>query len=157
MKKLIIASLLLVAGCGTIFAQNTERKKVNVTPVAAGAKTEKAAEIKFETLMHDFGTIEADKPAKCVFNFTNTGDAPLIIHQAIATCGCTVPSYSKDPVKPGEKGQIEVVYNGRAGGTGRFLKGVTVRSNAKTNRAVYLSIEGEVVDAKDNTVTVERQ
>lgn len=145
MKKIIITSLLLVAGFGFTFAQNPERKNVNTTPVAANEKTEKMAEIKFETLMHDFGTITADEPVKCVFSFTNIGDAPLVIHQAMATCGCTVPSYSKDPIKPGEKGQIEVVYDGRKGGKGRFMKGINVRSNAKTNR-VYLTIEGEVAE-----------
>lgn len=146
MKKIIIASLLLVAGFGTTFAQTPERKNVNTTPVAANAKAEKAAEIKFESITHDFGTIAADNPVKCTFTFTNTGDAPLIIHQAIATCGCTVPSYSKEPVKPGEKGQIEVTYNGRASSAGRFMKGITVRSNAKTNPTIRLTIEGEVGD-----------
>ena len=101
MKKIIIASMFLVAGFGSTYAQTPERKNVNVTPVSANAKAEKAAEIKFETITHDFGAIVADNPVKCVFTFTNTGDAPLIIHQAIATCGCTVPNYSKDPVKPG--------------------------------------------------------
>ena len=148
MKRIIIASLLLAAGFGTTFAQEPERKNVNVTPVAANAKTEKAAEIKFESVSHDFGTIVADNPVKCVFTFTNTGDAPLIIHQAIATCGCTVPTYSKDPVKPGEKGQIEVTYNGRASGATRFMKGITVRSNAKTNPVIRLTIEGEIGEPK---------
>ena len=145
MKKIIITSLLLVAGLSFACAQNPERKKVNTTPVTANEKTEKMAEIKFETLTHDFGTISANEPVKCVFKFTNVGDAPLIIHQAVATCGCTVPSYSKDPIKPGEKGQIEVVYDGRKGGKGRFMKGINVRSNAKSER-VYLTIEGEVAD-----------
>ena len=144
MKRIILASLFLVAGFGFTYAQTPTRKTVTATSVNSNAKVEKAAEIKFETLSHDFGTISAEEPVKCVFTFSNTGDAPLIIHQAIATCGCTVPNYSKDPVKPGEKGQIEVTYNGRASGMGRFMKGITVRSNAKTNPVIRLSIEGEV-------------
>lgn len=144
MKKIIIAALLLVAGAGLMQAQTPARKTVNVTSAAADNKSGKAAEIKFETLTHDFGTIPASEPVKCVFAFTNTGDAPLVIHQAIATCGCTIPSYSKDPIKPGEKGQIEVTYNGKAGGIGRFMKGITVRSNAKTHPTIRLTIEGEV-------------
>ena len=144
MKRIILASLFIVAGFGYTYAQTPVRKTVTVTTTNSNAKAEKAAEIKFETISHDFGTISADEPVKCVFTFTNTGDAPLIIHQAIATCGCTVPNYSKDPVKPGEKGQIEVIFNGRASGGGRFMKGITVRSNAKTNPVIRLSIEGEV-------------
>ncbi len=148
MKKIIFASLLLFAGFSTTFAQTPERKNVNVTPVAANGN-EKAAEIKFETISHDFGSMsEEDAVKTCVFNFTNTGDAPLIIHQAIATCGCTVPTFTKDPIKPGEKGQIEVTYNGKGKGTGRFMKGITVRSNAKTNPTVRLTIEGVVGEEK---------
>ncbi|MCR4995517.1 MAG: DUF1573 domain-containing protein [Bacteroidales bacterium] len=142
MKKILFFALLLAGGMGCAQAQNPE-KKATVNTVANGAKAEKAAEIKFESMTHDYGTIKADEPAKCVFVFTNTGDAPLVIHQAIATCGCTVPTYSKDPVKPGEKGQIEVNYTGRAG-SGRFMKGITVRSNAKTNPAIRLTVQGEV-------------
>ena len=72
---------------------------------------------------------------------TNTGDAPLVINQAFASCGCTVPTYTKDPVKPGEKGKIEVTYNGKGKVAGHFSKTITVRSNAKTE-IVRLTIEG---------------
>jgi len=146
MKKVIFAALLMIGGVGCVQAQTPAKKTTTVTTVNPNAKSEKAAEIKFETITHDFGTVKADEPVKCVFSFTNIGDAPLVIHQAIATCGCTVPNYSKDPVKPGEKGQIEVTYNGRAGGIGRFMKGITVRSNAKTNPVIRLTIEGEVAE-----------
>ena len=132
-----------MGGFGFANAQ-TPARKTTVNTASTNAKTEKVAEIKFETVTHDFGTITGEEPVKCVFTFTNTGDAPLVIHQAIATCGCTVPNYSKDPVKPGEKGQIDVTYNGRSGGSGRFMKGITVRSNAKTNPVVRLTVEGEV-------------
>lgn len=123
--------------------QATEPQKttVNVTTT----QTEKRAEIKFETLNHDFGTFSANDPVvKCVFKFTNVGDAPLIINQAIASCGCTVPTYTKEPVKPGESGQIEVTYNGKGKFPGRFTKNITVRTNGKETATVRLTITGEM-------------
>lgn len=100
------------------------------------------AEIVFDTLRINLGTFaEKDGLQKCVFTFTNTGDAPLIVNQAFASCGCTVPTYTKDPVKPGEKGQIDVTYNGKGKVAGHFSKTITVRTNAKTE-IVRLTIEG---------------
>ena len=59
---------------------------------------------------HDFGNIKQDSENKYVFEFTNTGSEPLIIESATGSCGCTVPNYPKEPVPPGGKSQIEVVY-----------------------------------------------
>lgn len=115
--------------------------------VAAGmtmAQTKKA-EIVFDKSIHNFGKFSEKEPVqKCVFTFTNTGEAPLIINQAIASCGCTVPSYTKEPVKPGGKGQIKVTYNGKGTFPNHFKKSITVRSNA-TSEMVRLYIEGEMV------------
>ena len=69
------------------------------------------ADIKFEKTTHDFGTFPESQKVTCTFKFTNTGDNLLVIHQAIASCGCTVPQYSKEPIKPGESGEIVVTYN----------------------------------------------
>jgi hypothetical protein len=144
MKKSILF-LLLVAGMATLRAAEPQKTTVNV----ATQQTEKAAEIKFETLTHDFGTFTDDNPVvKCLFKFTNVGDAPLIINQAIASCGCTVPTYTKDPIKPGESGQIEVTYNGKGKFPGRFTKNITVRSNAKETGVVRLTISGNMTKAE---------
>ncbi len=106
------------------------------------------AEIKFDTLKVNLGTFsEAQPEQKCSFTFTNTGTAPLVINQAFASCGCTVPTYTKTPVKPGEKGKIDVTYNGKGKFPGHFSKTVTVRSNAK-NEIVRLTIEGTMTAAK---------
>lgn len=99
------------------------------------------AQIKFEKTMHNFGTFDEGQVQTCVFVFTNTGDEPLIIHQAYSSCGCTVPTFSKDPIKPGEKGEIKVSYNGRGKFPGSFKKPVTIRTNA-TNPIVRVYIEG---------------
>ena len=100
------------------------------------------AEIKFEESSHNFGTFNASDPIhKATFVFTNVGNAPLVINQVVASCGCTVPKYDKRPIAPGQKGTIEVVYNGKDRFPGKFKKTITVRTNGKTEM-VRLSIEG---------------
>lgn len=109
------------------------------------------SEIKFDATVHNFGTFYESKPVlTCFFKFTNTGDAPLIINQAIASCGCTIPDYTQKPVMPGKTGEISVTYNGTGRYTGHFKKIVTVRSNAKT-RLVRLYIEGDMEPDKIKT------
>lgn len=99
-------------------------------------------EIRFDSLRADLGTFSESQPERiCSFVFTNIGSAPLVINQAIATCGCTVATYTKTPVKPGEKGRVDVAYNGKGRFPGKFSKTITVRSNAKTE-IVRLTIEG---------------
>ena len=102
------------------------------------------AEIKFEKTSHDFGTFPETEKVTCTFKFTNTGDNLLVIHQAIASCGCTVPQYSKEPIKPGETGEIVVTYNGAGKFPGHFKKSITIRTNAK-QEIVRLYIEGDMV------------
>ena len=144
MKKILFASFLLAATLAPAFAATPQKNTVNV---AAQKGDEKAAEIKFETVSHDFGTFSQNDPVvKCSFSFTNVGTAPLIIHQAIASCGCTVPTYTKEPIKPGEKGTIEVTYNGKGKLPGPFRKSITIRSNAKDTGIVRLSINGEMTE-----------
>ena len=124
----------------------TQKQKVNVSKVKVEGvtKAENFAEIKFDTLRHNFGTFSAADPVvKCSFAFTNTGTAPLVIHQAFASCGCTVPTFTKTPIKPGERGKIDITYNGRDRFPGHFQKTVTVRSNAITE-IIRLTIEGNM-------------
>ncbi len=99
------------------------------------------AEIKFEKAAHNFGTFKESEIQKTVFKFTNTGNEPLVIHQAITSCGCTVAKYTLTPVEPGKTGEVEVVYNGKGKLFGHFRKSITVRSNAKTP-ITRISIEG---------------
>lgn len=124
-------------------------KKILLTFAAiAGLATVAVAEPKvtFEKTSHNFGTFsEANATQKCTFTFTNTGDQPLIINQAVASCGCTVPKHTKTPVKPGESGTIEVVYNGQGKFPGHFKKTITVRSNG-TPEMVRLYIEGDMTE-----------
>ena len=139
----MMGALLLAAS--SLCAQ-TQKPKVTTTEVKASINTraENYAEIKFDTLRHNFGKFSKDDPiVKCTFGFTNTGTAPLIINQAFATCGCTVPTWPNKPIKPGERGEIEVTYNGKGKFPGHFQKTVTVRTNGVTE-VVRLTIEGKM-------------
>lgn len=145
MKRIRLFSMMgaLLLAASSLCAQ-TQKPKVTTTEVKASINTraENYAEIKFDTLRHNFGKFSKDDPiVKCTFGFTNTGTAPLIINQAFATCGCTVPRWPNKPIKPGERGEIEVTYNGKGKFPGHFQKTVTVRTNGVTE-VVRLTIEG---------------
>lgn len=102
------------------------------------------AVITFEKTEHDFGKInEADGRVSVVFNFKNEGMAPLVLSNVRASCGCTTPTWTKEPVEPGKTGAITVTYNPN-GRPGRFQKTVTITSNAsEPTKKVY--IKGEVI------------
>ena len=108
---------------------------------------DKQAEATFATLSHDFGTIqEAKGPVSCTFEFTNTGNKPLLIIDAVASCGCTRPEYPSKPIKPGKKGKIKVTYS-PIGRPGAFKKSVKVKTNGK-ERTTTLRIQGTVIPKK---------
>ncbi|SNR16294.1 DUF1573 domain-containing protein [Tenacibaculum jejuense] len=106
-----------------------------------------AQEFKFETEVINYGKITLGSEGKRVFEFTNVGDAPLVIKDIKSTCGCTVPSKPEKPIMPGEKGKIEVSYDTKR--PGGFSKAITIYSNAKQERKM-LKIKGYIVkDAKE--------
>ena len=108
---------------------------------------DKQAEATFEVKSHDFGTIkEANGPVTCTFEFTNTGDKPLLIIDATASCGCTRPEFPTKPIKPGKKGKIKVTYS-PIGRPGAFKKTVKIKTNGK-ERTTTLRIEGTVIPKK---------
>ncbi len=127
MKKMILMALMLVCGMATMMAQ-------------------KPAEIKFEKLTHNFGTFSEKNPkVTCTFSYTNVGEKPLVINQAIASCGCTVPEYTKTPIQPGGKGTIKVTYNGEGKFPGHFKKTITIRTNGAIEMT-RLYIEGDMTE-----------
>jgi hypothetical protein len=111
---------------------------------ATAAWAQSKAEIKFNETTHDFGTFSENNPVvTCTFTFTNVGDVPLVVHQAIASCGCTVPEYSEEPIQPGKTGTVKVTYDGAGKMPGQFKKSITLRTNAKTEM-VRLFIKGDM-------------
>ena len=144
MKKMLIMAFCLLTV--SMAQSQTQKQKVSTSEVKVTGvtKAENYAEIKFDTLRHNFGKFSKNDPiVKCSFKFTNTGTAPLVIHQAFASCGCTVPTFTKEPIKPGESGVIDVTYNGTDRFPGHFQKTVTVRSNA-VSEVTRLIIEGDM-------------
>jgi len=127
MKKLIVLLTFVLGVSVASFAQS------------------KPAEFKFEKETHDFGKIPTTKPVSVEFKFTNAGDEPLIISKVETTCGCTVPTYTKTPLKKGEAGVINVTYTPTSAAL-PFSKSITITSNAKTSTKV-LYIKGETVQA----------
>ncbi|WP_040281153.1 DUF1573 domain-containing protein [Psychroserpens damuponensis] len=115
---------------------------------AAPAKFEnsnlKVAVIKFKTEVVDYGTITQNSDGTRLFTFTNTGDAPLLITNVKASCGCTVPTYSKTPILPGESGALNIKYDTKR--LGSFTKTVTVTSNAQGGNKI-LKIKGNIIAA----------
>ena len=89
-------------------------------------------EMKFDETEFDFGTIEQNTPQEHVFTFTNTGKAPLVITNATSTCGCTVPSFTKEAIAPGEKGELLVKFNGS--GQNQVTKTITVTANTEAGK-----------------------
>ncbi|HEY5590721.1 MAG TPA: DUF1573 domain-containing protein [Paludibacter sp.] len=100
--------------------------------------------ISFQDKVHDFGKIyEKDGSVTYVFDFTNKGNAPLVVNRVQASCGCTTPTWTKVPVEAGKKGAITVTYN-TANRPGAFTKTITVYSNDTIDQAVLI-IKGEVI------------
>jgi len=113
----------------------------------AQQNTQGTGKAKFTTTVHDFGKVaEEVGTVTCEFTFTNTGDKPLLVQDVRVTCGCTTPSYTKDPVLPGKTGVIKVAYS-TTGRVGVFSKKITVFTN-EPDTVYTLTLKGEVLPRK---------
>ena len=111
---------------------------------AQDGKVQMGAEIEFEKVVHDYGDVPYNGNGECEFRFTNTGTEPLLVQKPKSSCGCTIPSWPKEPILPGESDVIKVTY--RTNRPGNINKTVTVTSNAVNNSTVVLRIKGRVLD-----------
>ena len=117
-----------------------------IISVGAMAQTTKPDDFaKFNIDKYDFGKIKQNIPAVYSFEITNKSDKPLVIENAHATCGCTVPEYQKEPILPGKSAKIKVQYNAANGG--HFEKTVFVKL-AGVDEEKALGITGEVLPAE---------
>lgn len=132
MKKFILTLLFAAMSLGIVSAQETMKKQESVN----------GPRISFNEMTHDYGTIAKADNGNCVFEFTNNGNEPLILSSVRASCGCTTPSWSKEPIMPGQKGTIKVHYN--TNNVGGFNKSITVTSNAVDAPRTVLKIKGKV-------------
>jgi hypothetical protein len=144
MKKLF----LVLFAAGTLMACNQSANKggngADTTSVAG--KAANAAIMKFEEENFDFGKVTSGEKVTHAFKFTNTGKSPMIITNATASCGCTVPEWPKAPVLPGKDGVISVVFNSE-GKSGLQDKQITVTANTNPAQTVVHLI-GEVLTKK---------
>ena len=110
MLTIIIASILVVSckdnATSKVKKENVEQAEERDAKIKLGG-----AKISFDKTEHDFGTIKEGDIVETVFSFTNTGRSELIISSAKGSCGCTVPEWPKEPILPGEKGEIKVKFN----------------------------------------------
>lgn len=132
--KRFISTLVLVFAF--IFGANAQTQKTEQKSNAA------QAEITFEKLEHDYGEVQQGGNGVTEFKYTNTGKVPLVLSKVRSSCGCTVPSWSKEPLMPGQSASITVKYN--TNNVGPINKSVTVESNALNSR-VILKIKGTVI------------
>lgn len=140
-----MAGAFMVA-CQSNKANDATDSQVAVTAPATSDATAApdAPVMTFEKATYDFGKLKQGESVQYIFKFKNTGKTPLIISDASATCGCTVPEPPKDPIMPGKDGEIKVVFNS-TGKMGVQDKVVTITSNANpTVSEVHLI--GEVIE-----------
>lgn len=123
MKKLIAIAIFILAGF-TVQAQD-------------------AAKIEFKSEVIDYGEIKKGSDGVRVFEFTNTGNIPLVITSVTSSCGCTIPEKPEDPIAPGESGEIKVKYDTQR--VGPIRKTITVYSNA-VEPAKSIKIKGKVLE-----------
>lgn len=144
MKKILLVAMLVALGITTSNAQTKTKAKAKKA-VAAKVVTPKVegAGMVFENETIDYGTIQHNADGKREFVFTNNGNKPLIITSATGSCGCTVPTYPKEPIAPGAKAVIGVKY--ATDRVGAFQKTVTLKSNAVQGESKVLTIKGNVL------------
>ena len=144
MKKTIFVFAVIGFTAYVSNAQAPAPQTVATPTVAAVQDNPYAPEAVYEKDVVDYGTIEYDADGNREFKFKNTGKEPLIIYSATGSCGCTVPTSPKEPIKPGETGVIKVHYDTKR--VGSFEKTITVSSNGKTPSKT-LKIKGSVKPA----------
>lgn len=155
MKKLVLSVLaagMLLSACNQSkkTTKTTDSAATQSSATSAGSMVAtpqaKGAIMDFEKPSFDFGKITRGDKVSYNFRFTNTGKSPLIISNAVASCGCTTPNWPKSPINPGESGQIMVVFNS-AGKSGLQDKMITVTANTNPAQTV-VHLVGEVLEKK---------
>ena len=137
-------AILAAASCGNDAPKSITPDMVkNDATADESAREEKRPVMEFDSLVKDFGTITQGEKVTKKYTFTNTGNAELIITSAKGSCGCTVPSYPRKPISPGESGEITVRFDSQ-GKNGKQHKKIHIVGNS-TPPNNTLAIKGEVV------------
>jgi hypothetical protein len=145
---IFIISIFIVSGCKSGSHNGLETISADVVnnPNSATGTGDKSSLpiILFEETEHDFGRIIEGETVSYEFKFKNSGKSDLIIAEVTTSCGCTVPSYPKTPIRPGEGGSVKVAFNSN-GKRGYQSKNVIVASNTQPNTTV-VRIKAQVVN-----------
>ena len=128
------------------FAQNAKTNDNTINYAKTDIPNPNAGVLSFETEEIDYGTIKQDADGVKVFKFTNTGKNPVVITQVKTSCGCTVPTYSREPVLAGASGEIQIKYDTKR--IGKFTKTITIMSNASEPNKV-IRIKGEILNPEN--------
>ena len=135
MKKLVLLASFVF---GVVFLGYTQTASVKIESGNPSAM----AKFKWEETTHNFGKINQGKPVSNEFLFTNPCITPLVISNVKGSCGCTVTSYTKEPIAPGKTGNVKATFNAAAAGS--FNKSVRVTANVEGGNET-LFIKGEVI------------
>jgi len=142
--KNILTFLALCLCIGFISAQDGAQAPVDTTPSEGPI-------MDFSDTVVDYGTIDQNSEPFRVFKFTNTGNEPLVIKHAKGSCGCTVPTYPKEPILPGETSEVKVRYDTKR--IGKFTKTVTLTTNEEVGKRV-ITIKGNVLKPAEEPAAV---
>lgn len=134
MTKIIYTTILLLAliSCDQ---KSRETKNLNTSAIETDQTSNKEPIISFDKKTWDFGTIIDGEVVEHTFRFTNTGTSNLVISSASASCGCTIPNWPKEPIAPGEKGEIKVEFNSN-GKKDMVTKDITILANTNPVKTI---------------------
>lgn len=144
MKKaylLVVLLAVIAVSCKESAASKVKQDNIEKAK-ERDLKSENLPVVQFDKEVYDFGTINEGDIVEASFEVTNTGKSDLIITSAKASCGCTVPSWPKDPIKTGESAKIEVKFNSK-GKKNKQTKAITLTTNTANGRE-FVKISGFV-------------
>ena len=133
MKKILLTFAIAAITAGGAVAQQQPKKQ----PTAPQAQAKAGPVITFEEAEYNFGDITQGDVVEHTFTFKNTGTQPLVIDRIDVTCGCTTPTWTKEPILPGKTGTVVAKFNS-AGKLGNQKKAITVHSNVGEPTSVYI-------------------
>ncbi len=142
---LVLAAITLY-GCNQKSGSNNSVSPDLATNPATSGNKQTPGELPvlvFEQTKHDFGLVVQGEKISYKFICTNNGGSNAVISNVSATCGCTVADWTKNPIKPGEKGEVEVVFNSAGQSAGFNSKKVSVLANTQPNR-IELEVTAEI-------------
>lgn len=150
MKKVLFSACMIALTFGAAMAQTKPagETKPTTAPATTPAPNPNAPKIKFAVESHDFGTVVEGPQVTYDFKFKNEGKEPLVLNNVRASCGCTVPTWPKEPILPGKESVISATFNTQ-GRPGSFSKTITVESNASEPSKV-VTIRGEVIKPEED-------